>query len=445
MKCTFKIGIFSLFILVLLLRTAYAIPPVAPRLNLERTGLEISLNWQSDNTATGYRLYYASYPKMGEINSIDLGSQTSFSGILPNGSAFYVWVSAYNTDGESGYSNIEHFLLDNKVIAFLPANTNTGTQLELGLQEAFARIKNARLEIVWVDVNDTTKLTDLFFGTESVRGYAEDTNVIAVVTATTGQTLALTSQSLEEPLLILSATGTSTQLKNLDDVLTIAPDNIAQSQLIFERLTEYANEQQKRVKYAILLDTQTNVAAYSFDAYNYILLNDIYSTIPIQQSNGITENNQLLSYPQLVGSFSYNSADIATIDSTLTALDMLQPDIVVHIGFGNYFQTWVEKRPTFFWIGSDSNYVYDTYKGKKVEVVTMSGQLKEYGYDAGAFLDTVMSALGAGALDRKNILEATRELGITYSGRTGEKGFYVEQAGSFTLLRPGTEEWDKVK
>jgi len=438
-----RIAAFCLTIL-LLLRVADALPPQTPRLSLEKQGLDISLNWEKDSTATGYRLYYAPYPGMEVIGNLDLSQQHTFATALPNGAAFYVWVSAYNADGESRYSNIEHFVMDNKVVAFLPVNTNTGAQLQAGLQEAFAEIQNARLEVVWVDPNDNDQLTTLFFGTETLRGYAEDPDVVAVVTATTGQTLALTKYDMTNPLLVISATGTSTQLKDIDNVLTLAPDNLAQAELIFDSLNDYAIAQQKHVKYAVLLNRQPGSVAYSFDAYDYLLLHDIYNGIAIQRGGGITENDQPLLYPQLVGSFFYDGST-ASIDSALATLDILQPDAVLHIGFGSQFQTLVEQRPGFLWLGSDSSYNYSTYQGKNVAVVGMSGQLKDYGYDAGGFLKTVMDALSSGMLDRQGILDATRQLGITYAGRTGEKGFDVEKPGSFELLMPGAEDWIKIK
>jgi hypothetical protein len=59
--------------------------------------------------AESYTLYYAPFPYQGEhtIGSIDMGSETLISAELPPGAAFYVAVTAKNSTGESGYSNIE--------------------------------------------------------------------------------------------------------------------------------------------------------------------------------------------------------------------------------------------------------------------------------------------------------------------------------------------------
>jgi len=87
--------------------------PAAPRLRVETSGLEVSLSWDRIGDAAGYLLYYAPYPYAGPetIGSIDLGLQTSVSVTLWPGAAFYVAMQAYNDTGNSGFSNVECFIL----------------------------------------------------------------------------------------------------------------------------------------------------------------------------------------------------------------------------------------------------------------------------------------------------------------------------------------------
>ncbi len=97
-----------LIILLLLSLNVFAQPP-APRLHVDVEGLQVTLKWSKINTASGYRLSYASYPFQGveTIASIDLGSKTDFSAVLWQKAAFYVAVQAYDSNFQnSDYSNV---------------------------------------------------------------------------------------------------------------------------------------------------------------------------------------------------------------------------------------------------------------------------------------------------------------------------------------------------
>ncbi|OUD15633.1 hypothetical protein [Thioflexithrix psekupsensis] len=424
--------------------SVYALPPTAPALLVEREGLQIKIAWDDLPTAEGYRLYFAPYGSLAESQNIDLGKQSEASAALPNGSSYSLWITAYNASGESRYSNIEHVLIDNKVVAFLPENTRTGTQLQAGLQEAFADFPQLRLETVWVDVNDSKKLTDLFFGTETVPGYADDPNVVAVVTATTGQTLALTKYELENPPVVISCTGTSTQLVNIDNVVVLAPDNLQQGKLVFNTVNAYAESNQQQVGYAILLDTRTSSAAYAFDAYDYVLLHDIDDSIRLQENGGLNAENQPIVHAQLMGAFSYDSSVADSIDTALAGLDALQAPVVFHVGMAANLQTVMNKRPNMTWVGADSFYTHEDFQGKNAAVISMSGELKDYGYDAGGFLKEVVNALSADLIHRQGILSTIRDLSVIHQGRTGAKGYYVEVPGSFDLMIPTADGWQKL-
>ena len=105
----------------------------APTLTVTTSGTTVSLSWTSVAGATGYTLYYAPYPKADPIGNITLGDKTSMSASLPDGSAFYVALQAYDGAGSSGYSNIAHFTLSSTsytnslgmTFILLPAGTFT--------------------------------------------------------------------------------------------------------------------------------------------------------------------------------------------------------------------------------------------------------------------------------------------------------------------------------
>lgn len=452
MKTMIKLSIPALLSMLAILRTSAALPPEPPRLTLQRSGVAVHLDWPDTPAARGYRLYYAVYPDFGTRGSIDLGggdageprlSEAAFD--LWNGAAFYVWLTAYNADGESAYSNIEHFIIDNKIVAFLP-NDDSGRRLQSGLQEALAGSTELRLETLFVDPNDNAGLSDLFFGNDKTPGYVGDPNVLALVTSTTAQTLALTySRETDNPPLVISCTGTSTQLEVADNMLRVAPDNIAQGKLLAEALKDYALLKQQHIKYAVLLNIAPATTIDSFDLYDQTLRRELEQFTALAQSGGLDANSQAVLYAQLVGSFSYDGGS-AGMDAALAAIDKVRPDVVLHIGRGGDLPALINKRPGFFWIGSDSSYAYETYQGKNAAVISMSGRLEDYGYDAGAFIKTVMGALSKdSSMSRQGLLAAARELGITYTGRTGTKGFGVTTPAAFDLLLPSAGGWVKVK
>ena len=86
-------------------------PPVAPILLVARKGLRVSLIWIHLGTARGYTLFYAPFPDASYIGKVDMGNHTSASFDLGSGAAFYVAVQAYNYLGNSGLSNIGHFVI----------------------------------------------------------------------------------------------------------------------------------------------------------------------------------------------------------------------------------------------------------------------------------------------------------------------------------------------
>ena len=83
----------------------------APTLTVTTLDTKVSFSWTSVSGATGYTLYYAPYPDVTSIGSIDIGNKTSLSASLSEGNAFYIAIQAYNNNGNSGYSNICYFIL----------------------------------------------------------------------------------------------------------------------------------------------------------------------------------------------------------------------------------------------------------------------------------------------------------------------------------------------
>lgn len=91
---------------------ATAGPLGAPTVSLTISGTMLTIDWTAVANATGYTLFYAPFPSQTPIFSLDMGSQTTISGNLESGQAFYVAVQAYDASGPSPtYSNVENFTI----------------------------------------------------------------------------------------------------------------------------------------------------------------------------------------------------------------------------------------------------------------------------------------------------------------------------------------------
>jgi hypothetical protein len=82
--------------------------PQPPVLSLVTSGTWIDLSWTQVPGATGYTLSYAPIPFTGiaSIGTVDMGMQTSLSGNLWVGAAYYVAVQSRDGSGLSPYSNV---------------------------------------------------------------------------------------------------------------------------------------------------------------------------------------------------------------------------------------------------------------------------------------------------------------------------------------------------
>ncbi len=80
-------------------------------LDLEVSQQIVTASWKATFEAQSYTLYYAPWPEMEPIGSINLGLLNEFSTTLPYGSAYYVAVGAVDEAGNFHLSNIEYFRL----------------------------------------------------------------------------------------------------------------------------------------------------------------------------------------------------------------------------------------------------------------------------------------------------------------------------------------------
>ncbi len=85
--------------------------PSKPSLNVATNGNIVNISWDVEN-ADGYTFIFAPYPGIEYVESFDIGSQTALSAELPDGTALYVVIQAYNSAGVSEYSNVEHFTIE---------------------------------------------------------------------------------------------------------------------------------------------------------------------------------------------------------------------------------------------------------------------------------------------------------------------------------------------
>jgi len=77
---------------------------------------QVIVNFDPIAGAEGYRLYYAEFPSLRLIQSIDLGNKIHFKTVLDEAHYFASAVKSYNADGESSYSNIEFASLNEDLL-----------------------------------------------------------------------------------------------------------------------------------------------------------------------------------------------------------------------------------------------------------------------------------------------------------------------------------------
>ena len=96
-----------LIVFLVLMNGAYACAELeAPSLFVSVDGNDVKISWSKIPESKGYTLYFAPYPFVGKIGSINMGDQTSLSVTVWNDAQFYITVRSYDEYEESDYSNI---------------------------------------------------------------------------------------------------------------------------------------------------------------------------------------------------------------------------------------------------------------------------------------------------------------------------------------------------
>ena len=91
---------------------AFSSVPVAPNISVLVSGTKANVSWAPVSNADGYIFVYAPYGSVDYIATIDVGNKTNFAVNLFWGNvAYYTAVRAYNKNGVSPFSNVEHFIV----------------------------------------------------------------------------------------------------------------------------------------------------------------------------------------------------------------------------------------------------------------------------------------------------------------------------------------------
>lgn len=79
----------------------------SPVLTVTDNAPEVTVSWTTTAQADGYLLFYAPYPAATPIGELEMGALTELTVTLPETQAYYVAVRAYNSAGQSEFSNID--------------------------------------------------------------------------------------------------------------------------------------------------------------------------------------------------------------------------------------------------------------------------------------------------------------------------------------------------
>jgi len=93
--------------MTLILPTLTLAVPNAPDINVSAVGSQVIVNFDPVTGATGYKLYYAPYPELSPLKSMDLGTATSYKTTLATEDYYAVAVTSYDDSSESTLSNID--------------------------------------------------------------------------------------------------------------------------------------------------------------------------------------------------------------------------------------------------------------------------------------------------------------------------------------------------
>lgn len=112
-------------------RSGPEIPPV-PYIEVKTSGTIVNISWNPVDESAKYIFYYAPYPYIDYVATMDMGNLTYLSLDLPEGSAFYISVKAYNTAGTSDFSNVEYFIINGPDNTFTNSIDQTFTWITAG-------------------------------------------------------------------------------------------------------------------------------------------------------------------------------------------------------------------------------------------------------------------------------------------------------------------------
>lgn len=131
--------------------------PSAPTVSVSTEELAVMVSWTASPDANGYTLFYAPNPYTGEgsIQSIEMGSNLSFSSALWNGASFFVAIKAYDNSGLSPYSNITSFTISSGADIFNDWIVNANN-----LRSSFIFETSVRNMGVLVNVESVTESAD---------------------------------------------------------------------------------------------------------------------------------------------------------------------------------------------------------------------------------------------------------------------------------------------
>jgi hypothetical protein len=114
--------LFVMVVSFLMTTSSYAVPS-SPTITYSTSDVNVTVQWDTSSGATGYILSYATYPFTGQISTLDVQNQTSFSIDLWDGASFYIAVQSYDEEGTSGYSNVGHFTTSSNTNPFSSGST----------------------------------------------------------------------------------------------------------------------------------------------------------------------------------------------------------------------------------------------------------------------------------------------------------------------------------
>jgi hypothetical protein len=206
-------------------------------------------------------------------------------------------------------------------------------------------------------------------------------------------------------------------------------------------------ESNKTYKYAVILGSDPEIIVYGIDLNQFLLGTSYQSELSIQKTGGKNAAGGLQSFAQLNGTFFYDGTE----NSALSIADMITTlgvDAAVYIGAKERFNTLYDKRTDLKWIVGDGNYAYEDFEYGNVRMMGFGGGDPEniahdLGYDAARFLETVIESLPDSYLERDKLLEEAK---ITeYQGRTGEKGFLVNENGWYDVFKATTGGWELIQ